>query len=124
MRGQMQKETEEELDSEHQSISILNQDLKILELEFQIEEADLESPEEFSETIDANKSFCWGCCWCPVNSKIKLEKASVHSKDIKELFHVKNKEDFIIKREKVVERYEKMHNYGYNRCNDLSRGFQ
>lgn len=54
---------------------------------------------------------------------MKLEDISVHSKGLKGFFHVKNREDYDIKRSEVEKRYEGMHRYGYEGCNEISREY-
>ena len=63
--GKIKAEMKEQDDNTSRSIQIINQELEILKLEFQIEEAELDAPEKFVETIDINLKN--GKLCCPTN---------------------------------------------------------
>ena len=50
----IQTDMKQQDDNTSRSIQIINQELEILKLEFQIEEAELDVREKFVETIDTN----------------------------------------------------------------------
>ena len=104
----------------NERIPILNQELEILRLEFQIEEAEPDAPNKFSENIDVNKEYCWSSC-CPINGIIEVKELRVRSSDLQEFFHAKNIEDAEIKREEMRKRYNQLHSFGWRNCQNLNK---